>query len=158
MALDVAASISAIANLRLAEGAIVAGKGDRVEISVAEVVDFMRINDDFAPVLRKVYERKITVEAARKSGIRVTSRQLQKEADDFRQMKGLVSARDTERWLKSIGIDLDTLEAYLETNLLIRKFKERLFKKVDQTKFIRKRGVKSHLEEMSYEEWLQSKV
>jgi hypothetical protein len=133
-------------------------KGKPVEISVAEVVDLMRIKDDFAPALREVLERKLTAEAARRSGIRVTTRQLQKAADDFRTAKGLNSAHDTERWLKAIGISLETLEAYLETNLLISKFKDRLFKEADQARLIRSPAIKERLREKSYENWMRSKV
>ena len=94
-----------------------------MKISVAEIVDFLRVTGRFQSVLREVVERKVTVEAAKRKGLRVTNQELQTAADAFRLTDGMKKASATEAWLKSLGITVKTLEDYLETNLLISKFK-----------------------------------
>jgi len=97
-----------------------AKKINEIEVTVAEVVDYMRITNRFAPSLREVVERKIAVEEAKTRGLKVSTKELQKAADTFRLINDLSTASDTKAWLKSNGIALESLEEYLETNLQIK--------------------------------------
>jgi len=135
-----------------------AKKGSEIEVSVAEVVDYLRITGQFTPALREVVERKVTAEAARKSGIKVTATQLQKGADVFRAVNDLSKASDTARWLRSIGISVEALENYLETNILISKFKDALEKKTSKNKYVSTPGIKESIREMIYQDWLNSQL
>ena len=107
------------------------GKLDELEVSVSEVVDYLRVTGQFAPALHKVIERKIAAEEAKEKGVNITDEELQKVADGFRQMLGLTKAADTEEWLKTHGISLETLENHLETNILVSKFIDGLEADVD---------------------------
>ncbi len=127
---------------------------NEIEIAVAEVVDYLRITGRFAPALREVVQRKITAEAAKKSKIKVSNGELQKAADTFRVANGLTKASDTERWLKSNGITLEAFEEFLETNLLINKFKDALEKKTAKGKYLASQGIKESVKEMIYQDWL----
>lgn len=129
-------------------------KGKEIEIDVAEVVDFMRITGAFVPALRHVVTRKITAGAAKAAGIKVTAGELQKAADTFRHVNGLAKASDTESWLNESGISLEFLEDYLETNLLINKFKAHLEKKAPKNKYIASPGIQESISEMIYQDWL----
>jgi len=129
-------------------------QGPVIEVAVAEVVDYLRITGDFAPALAEVVKRKVTAEAARKNGISVTAAELQKAADGFRAVRDLLKASDTERWLKANGIALDALEAYLETNILISKFKDQLVKR--GKKFLKSTAVAETVRELAYREWLDA--
>ena len=135
-----------------------AKKEKELEIAAADVVDYLRINGDFSPALREVVQKKITVQAARKAKLKVTTRELQKAADAFRMAHGLHKASDTNEWLESNGISLEALEEYLETNLLINKFKESLQKKVSNRKYLNSRSVKELVREMIYEDWLKKQM
>ena len=135
-----------------------AKKGNEIEVTVAEVVDYLRITGQFAPALREVVERKITAEAARKSGIKVTTAELQKAADAFRVVNDLSKASDTARWLRSTGISVEALENYLEINILISKFKHALEKKTSKTKYLSTAGIKESIRGMIYQEWLNSQL
>jgi hypothetical protein len=129
--------------------------GEReLEISVAEVVDFLRVTGRFLPAVREVVERKLTVEAAKKKGLKVTTQELQKAADAFRLTCGLKKASDTEAWLKSLGITVESLEDYLETNLLISKLKDGLEGKAASQKYLSSPVVKDAIRGMIYQEWL----
>ncbi len=104
-------------------------KLNEMEIAVAEVVDYLRMTGQFSPALREVVQRKITAEAAKKAGMRISTGELQKAADIFRVANGLHKASDTDTWLQSNGISAEAFEEFLETNLLINKFKDALGRK-----------------------------
>ncbi len=127
---------------------------DEMEISVAEVVDYLRMTGGFAPALQAVVTRKVTEEAARKAGLKVSNAELQRAADAFRVANGLHKASDTEEWLKANGVTLDVFEKFLETSLLVDKFKEGLEKKANTAKYFKAPGIKESLREMAYQDWL----
>ena len=127
---------------------------DDIEIAVAEVVDYLRITGGFAPALREVLGRKVAADAARKSGLKVSAKELQRAADAFRVANGLKKAGDTEAWLKGNGISLDALESFLETSLLIAKLKDALEKKTPKRKYLATPGVRESIREMIYQDWL----
>lgn len=129
-------------------------KSNEIEVAVAEVVDYLRITGQFAPALRGVVERKVAAEAARKNGIKVSTKQLQKAADIFRHTQGLTKASDTETWLESLGVSLEVFEEYLETNFLISKFKDQLNKKAGKTKYLSSPEIKESIREMIFEDWM----
>lgn len=127
-----------------------------IEIGVGEVVDYMRMTGKFVPALREVVTRKITAEAAKEAGKKVTTKELQKAADNFRLVNGLAKSSDTEVWLDETGISVEFLEEFLETNLLINKFKEHLEKKAQRNKYLSSPEIKDSVTEMIYQEWLAS--
>ena len=135
-----------------------AKKKNEIEVTVAEVVDYLRITGQFTPVLREVVERKIAVEAARKRGIKVSTSELQKAVDVFRAVNGLSKASDTARWLKASGITVEILEAYIETNILISKLKDALEKKTGKNKYLSTPGIKESIRDMIYQDWLKSQL
>jgi hypothetical protein len=132
-----------------------AKKNKDIEIAVADVVDFMRVTGSFSPALREVVNRKVTVQAARDKKIRVTTSELQKTSDAFRLVNGLNTAKDTEKWLSANGVSLETFEDFLETNLLINKFKESISRKGNK-KYLTSSGIRESVKEMAYQDWLSS--
>ena len=133
-------------------------KANELEIAVAEVVDYLRMTGQFSPSLREVVQRKITAEAAKKAKVRISNGELQKAADTFRVANGLNKASDTDRWLKSNGVSLEALEEFLETNLLINKFKDALGKKTAKGKYLSSVGIKESIREMIYQDWLAKEM
>ncbi len=134
-------------------------KEQEIEVAVAEVVDFLKINGQFGPALRQVVERKVAAQAARKNGIKVTTKQLQKAFDTFRHINGLTKASDTKAWLKAAGISLEAIEEYLETNLLISKLKDQIYKKAGSSKkYLSSSAVKDTVRELAYQDWLAKEL
>lgn len=129
-------------------------KLNEIEIAVAEVVDYLRMTGQFSPALREVVQRKITAGAAKAARIKVSTAELQKAADTFRIANGLNKASDTDRWLKSNGVSLEAFEDFLETNLLINKFKDALERKTAKGKYLASAGIKESVKEMIYQDWL----
>jgi hypothetical protein len=136
------------------KGGSIMGKLNELEIAVAEVVDYLRMTGQFSPALQEVVQRKITAEAAKRARIKVSSGELQKAADAFRVANGLNKASDTDRWLKSNGLTLETFEGFLETNLLINKFKDALGKKTPKGKYLTSPAIKESVTEIIYVDWL----
>jgi hypothetical protein len=134
------------------------GKLDDLEVSVSEVVDFMRISGQFAPALHKVIERKIAADKAKEKGIGVTDEELQKVADGFRQMLGLTKAADTEEWLKTHGISLETLEKHLETNILVSKFIDGLEEDADPAEIMSAPDIKDRVRESAFQKWMKEQI
>lgn len=130
-------------------------KSNDIEIAVAEVVDFLKIKGDFAPNLATVIKRKLVAAEARKKGIRVTAKELQRAADGFRALKDLSKAADTKRWMRANGISVEALEDYLETNILMSKLKEKLAKNAS-AKVKNSKAVKDCIREVAYRTWLSS--
>jgi len=129
-----------------------------LEVSVNEVVDYLKITEGFSPALREVVKRKITARTAEENGITVTDEELQRAADTFRLVKGLSKAADTEDWLKSIGVSMDVFENYLELNLLMSKYKDILEGNADREKYISTEPVQEAIREMIFQEWLDGQL
>jgi hypothetical protein len=125
-----------------------------IEVAVVEVVDYLRITGGFAPALREIIRRKLTAEAARKSGLKVTTKELQRAADAFRASLGLQKAKDTKAWLRGNGVSLEAFEDHLETNLLICKYKDKLVSKTPKKKYVASPAVQELVREMIYEDWV----
>lgn len=114
----------------------------------------MRINGQFEGPLNEVVTRKLTAESAKKSGITISTEELQNAVDQFRLSRGLRKKQDTENWLKSRRLSLDDLESHLETDLLIDKFKDALDKDAVKKRYLACPRVQLAVREAIYREWL----
>jgi hypothetical protein len=128
-------------------------KGE-VTIKMKEVVDYSRLMGTFVPTLRNVVERKVTADAAKKGGIKISKEELQRGADTFRHVNGLNSAKATKEWMSRNGISQDFLEEFLETNLLVSKFKDKLVKEAERAKYLDHPKVKELLRNVVYQDWV----
>lgn len=125
---------------------------------MVEVVDYLRITGQFLPALREVVQRKITAGAAKRARMKVSTRELQRAADAFRVAHGLNKAKDTDEWFESNGISVEAFEEYLQTNLLINKYKNNLEKKVSKRKYLESQMVKESVRELIYQDWPQKQM
>jgi len=133
-------------------------KLEEMQVGVAEVVDYSKINGSFSEALKEVVKRKITVEEAKKRGVEVSEEELQQAADIFRTVNKLNTLEGTETWLKERGLTVEALENYLETNLYIYKLKDELVKEVDQEKYYSAPIIRDSLRHLAYQEWLTKLV
>lgn len=129
-------------------------KVDKVEMSEAEVVDYLKIDGSFSQSTLTVVERKLAAATARANGIKLTSQQLQAAVDTFRKMKGLEKASATQEWLKNNNISVEALEQYIEENVLKSKLKDLLEKKTNKSKYLKSCEVGGIVREQIYTEWL----
>ena len=130
----------------------------KVQVSMDDVMNFMRVRGDLTAAAREVLVRKTAATAAKEKGIDVSDDEIQKAADAFRVVHGLQSSSATIEWFEKSGITLDHFEEYLETNILIKKFKESLQEQGDFKKVLHSDRVKSAVCDLLFEEWLKSEL
>ena len=70
-----------------------AKKEKEIVVSVAEIVDYLRITGKFAAALKEVVIRKVTADAALMARYKVSVKELQKGVDAFRLVKNLSKAK-----------------------------------------------------------------
>jgi hypothetical protein len=127
-----------------------------IELAVADVVDYLKITGRFAPALRAVVERKITIKTAKKAGVKVSVKDIQRAADVFRVAHDLAKASDMKKWLGANGLSQDAFEDYIETNLVISKFKDTLLRKTKISKYLASQAIGASVREMVYHDWLDA--
>ena len=129
---------------------------DEMEVTVEEVVDYLRINDEFGNALSEVVTRKLASLAAQDLNLTVTDEELQNAADIFRASKNLHKAEDTEKWMKSIGITTEKLEEYLETGILVSKFKDYLEEQADKAAYLSDGVIRQRLRDLIFQKWIEN--
>jgi hypothetical protein len=133
-------------------------KKNELEIKVSEVVDYGKMQGDYTPSLEAVVRRKFTAEAARKAGIKASLQEIQKGVDNFRIINGLKKASDTVTWMKANSITPEIMEEYLETSIIISKFKDRLEKKAAKSRYLSRPEIAQTIRNLIYEDWLKKSL
>lgn len=72
-------------------------KIDDGAISVAEFLQTLKLNGQFEGLIEQLVRDRITVQAAKKQGLRVTEEEIQERADQFRRVRGLHRASEIGR-------------------------------------------------------------
>ncbi len=134
------------------------GDNTEIEVGVEEVVDYLKLTEQFAPALNKVIQRKLVNRAAEERGIEVSEEELQNAADSHRRLQGTYKASDTKLWLDSNGVSLEKFEEYLKTNLLINKFMDALEKDADKEKFLSSDGVRESVRDLIFQDWVENEL
>ena len=88
-------------------------KIDGEAISVAELLQTLKLTGQFEGLIEQFVRDRITVRAAKKQGVRVSDEEIQERADQFRRVRGLHRASDTNKYLDALGVGLDEFEAFL---------------------------------------------
>lgn len=96
-------------------------KIDDDAISVTEFLQTLRLNGQFEGLIEQFVRDRLTVQTAKKQGIRVTEEELQERADQFRRVRGLHRASDTNKYLDAMHVGLDEFEAFLTDGLYQEK-------------------------------------
>ncbi len=126
------------------------------EVTVDQVLDYLRCNGSLGPAVSDVARREFTAAAAAKKGIKVSDDELQKASNAWRTMNQLYSASDTEKWLKNAGLSLESYESYLETSLLVSKFKQSLAAEAKIEKIFNDPVCQDRAVDLLYADWLAS--
>ncbi|RYF14806.1 MAG: peptidylprolyl isomerase [Comamonadaceae bacterium] len=96
-------------------------KIDGEAISVAELVQNLKLTGQFEGLIEQLVRDRVTVLAARKQGVRVTDEEIQERADQFRRVRGLHRASDTNKYLDALGVGLEEFETFLTEGLYQEK-------------------------------------
>jgi len=96
-------------------------KIDDEEVSAESFVKLLKVNDKLDALLETVVSDKLTVHAAKKSGMTVSSEELQARADDIRRIEGLHRAQDTMEYLNNLGLSVEEFEIFVIESLYREK-------------------------------------
>ena len=101
-------------------------KIDDEAISVAEFLQTLRLSGQFEGLIEQLVRDRLTVHAAKKQGLRVSEEEIQERADQFRRVRGLHRASDTNKYLDAMHVGLDEFEAFLVDGLYQEKMMARV--------------------------------
>ena len=96
-------------------------KIDGQAISADELLQNLKLTGQFEKIIEQLVRDRITVLSARKQGVQVTPEEIQERADQFRRVRGLHRASDTNRYLDAMGVSLDEFEAFITDGLYQEK-------------------------------------
>ena len=101
-------------------------KIDGAAIDLAELVRTLKLTGQFEALLEQFVRDRLAVLGAKKAGIQVSEAEIQERADQFRRVRGLHRASDTNKYLDAMRITLDEFEAFITASL----YQEKMIRKV----------------------------
>lgn len=128
-----------------------------VNVSVADVVSFLRIEGGFSEALAQVVRRRLLLDAADEADVAASPEELQRAADVYRATHGLHRAADTEAWMKNNGISLEVFEKHLEENIRISKTRDRIAE-TSGAHVAQSASVRALIRNIAVEEWISRKL
>lgn len=96
----------------------------RIDDEVIGTDDFIRtlkLSGQFEGLIEQLVRDKLTVRAARKQGMQLSSDEIQERADQFRRSQGLHRAADMNHYLDTLGVSLDEFEVFITDGLYQEK-------------------------------------
>jgi len=95
-------------------------------VGTEEFVRILKLTGRFESLIEDIVRDRLTVLAARKRGVQVAAQDIQERADQFRRVRGLHRATDTNRFLDSLGVSLDEFESFVTDSLYQEKMMEQV--------------------------------
>jgi parvulin-like peptidyl-prolyl isomerase len=95
-------------------------------IDVAEFLRTLKLNGQFDGLIEQIVRDRLTVHAAKRQGLQVSEAEIQERADQFRRVRGLHRASDTNKYLDAMQITLDEFEAFIVDGLYQEKMMARV--------------------------------
>jgi peptidylprolyl isomerase len=101
-------------------------KIDGKAIDLAELVRVLKLTGQFEALLEQFVRDRLAVLAARKAGIQVSEAEIQERADQFRRVRGLHRASDTNKYLDALQVGVEDFETFITNSL----YQEKMLRKV----------------------------
>jgi len=101
-------------------------KIDGAAIDVADFIRVLKLTGQYESLIEQVVRDRLTVQAAKKMGLRISEEDIQERADQFRRVRGLHRAADTNKYLDAMRVTLDEFEAFIVDSLYQEKMIERV--------------------------------
>jgi len=86
----------------------------------------LKLTGQFEALLEQFVRDRLTVLGAKRAGIQVSEAEIQERADQFRRVRGLHRASDTNKYLDAMRISLDEFEAFMTASL----YQEKMMRKI----------------------------
>src|ERR1700739_1478875 len=100
-------------------------KIDGEAIDLAEFVRILKLTGQFEALLEQFVRDRLAVLGAKKAGIKVAEAEIQERADQFRRVRGLHRASDTNKYLDAMRVSLDEFEVFITDSLYQEKLMQR---------------------------------
>lgn len=101
-------------------------KIDGHAIDLDEFMRTLKLTGQYQGLLDQFVRDRLAALAAKKAGIQLTEAEIQERADQFRRVRGLHRASDTNKYLDAMRISLDEFEAFITDSL----YQEKMMSKV----------------------------
>ena len=101
-------------------------KIDGEDIDLAEFIRTLKLTGQFEELLEQFVRDRLAAVGARKAGIRVSEAEVQERADQYRRVRGLHRAADTNKFLDAMRISLEEFEQFITDSL----YQEKMMNKV----------------------------
>lgn len=101
-------------------------KIDGAAIDVNDFIRILKLTCQYEGLIEQIVRDRLTVQTARKMALRVTEDEIQERADQFRRVRGLHRAADTNKYLDAMRVSLDEFEAFIVDTLYQEKMMERV--------------------------------
>ena len=101
-------------------------KIDGASIEVADFIRTLKLTGQYESLIEQLVRDRLTVQAAKKAGLRISEEEIQERADQFRRVRGLHRASDTNKDLDGMRVSLDEFEAFITDSLYQEKMMERV--------------------------------
>jgi parvulin-like peptidyl-prolyl isomerase len=101
-------------------------KIDGEAIDLAEFVRILKLSGQFEALLEQFVRDRLAVLGAKKAGIKVSEAEIQERADQFRRVRGLHRASDTNKYLDAMRVGVEEFEDFIANSL----YQEKMLAKV----------------------------
>src|ERR1700748_3518006 len=92
-------------------------KLDGKPIDLTEFVRILKLTGQFEALLEQFVRDRLAVLGAKKAGIQVTEAEIQERADQFRRVRGLHRAADTNKYLDALRVTVEEFETFIKNSL-----------------------------------------
>jgi parvulin-like peptidyl-prolyl isomerase len=96
-------------------------KIDGQAIDLAEFVRTLKLTGQFEALLEQFVRDRLAVLGAKKAGIKVSEAEIQERADQFRRVRGLHRASDTNKYLDAMRVSVEEFEGFIANSLYQEK-------------------------------------
>ena len=96
-------------------------KIDGKAIDLAEFVQVLKLTGQFEALLEQFVRDRLAALGARKAGIQVSEAEIQERADQFRRVRGLHRASDTNKYLDAMRVSVEEFEAFITNSVYQEK-------------------------------------
>jgi peptidylprolyl isomerase len=101
-------------------------KIDGATIDVTDFIRILKLTGQYDGLIEQLVRDRLTVLAAKKMGLNVSEDEIQERADQFRRVRGLHRATDTNKYLDAMRVSLDEFEAFIVDSLYQEKMMDRV--------------------------------
>ncbi len=119
-------------------------------IGTDEFIRTLKLSGQFESLVDQMVRDRLAVRAAKKQRIALNEAEIQERADQFRRIRGLHRAADTNRYLDARGVTLDEFESFISDSLYLEKVMNHVCSDDAVSKYFQRNAAKFECIEVSH--------